>query len=271
MNYLVYTITCSEEEEQEILIAQLSELGFDGFEQQNESLKAFLPSIAETDNLEMINSFLDDYMFQKEILEDKNWNAEWESNFEPIEVEDKVFVRAIFHEPNARFPYELIIQPKMSFGTGHHATTYMMISEMMKLDLKEKRVLDFGAGTGILGILASKLGAKEVLGTEIEVHAVENAIENAGINEVTNCAFIHYDQVPNEGLFDIVLANITKNVITDHYNNLDKIVVNKGYILTSGYYEIDAFYIQNLFENIGYEMVSSQTKNDWVCQAFFKK
>lgn len=271
MKYMVYTIACPQEEEQEILIAQLADMGFDGFEQQSDDLKAFVPADLYEVQSEEIEQHLQGYEYVVTPLEETNWNSLWESNFDPISVEDQVYVRATFHAPHPDFPYELIIQPKMSFGTGHHATTYMMISEMMKIDLKDKCVLDFGAGTGILGILAFKLGAKEVLGIEIEPHAVENAIENAEINAVENCIFEVNDHAPEEGKFDIVLANITKNVISEHYNNLDKIVVNNGYILTSGYYEIDAFYIKNLFENIGYEMFSFQTKNDWVCQVFYKK
>ena len=168
----------SRQEQSEILIAQLSEIGFEGFEENENKLKhLFLKRILMKVFLQIYCSSLQ-LAFIKTIIEETNWNEVWESNFDPVIVDDFVAIRADFHEPIKDVQFEIIITPKMSFGTGHHATTYMMMQQMREIDFTGKTVFDFGTGTGVLAILAEKLGAENVLAIDNDEWSIENAAEN---------------------------------------------------------------------------------------------
>ncbi len=171
----------------------------------------------------------------------RNWNKEWESNYEPIFVNDRCVVRATFHEPMPQYTHEIIITPKMSFGTGHHQTTRLMLRHQLEVDHQGKRVLDVGCGTGILAILASRLGAAEVKACDIDEWAVENSRENFGLN---NCGNIEVrpgtlQQASFEGTYDIILANINKNVLLEEMGTYIKYLRPEGTLFLSGFYEAD--------------------------------
>ena len=186
MNYLELQLRLSPDYT-DILTAELAELGFDSFVETDEGLNAYIiePDFDEKAVQVLVAKYADQTAIAYNVhsLEKRNWNAEWERDYEPIEVASQVRVRASFHEKDARFRYDIVINPKMSFGTGHHETTAMMLEQQLALDFAGKTVLDVGSGTGILAILAAKMGAKAVLAFDIEEWAVENARENAELNE----------------------------------------------------------------------------------------
>nr|HPH32305.1 50S ribosomal protein L11 methyltransferase [Chitinophagaceae bacterium] len=177
-NYIEITFPVTDTELQQVLIAQLSEEGYEGFEENDSSLKAFIPEAGY--EKEKVQNIADAHLvtFSATLIESQNWNAVWESNFDPVVVDDFVAVRAGFHEPVAEVELEIVITPKMSFGTGHHATTYMMMRQMRQLDFTGKKVFDFGTGTGVLAILAEKRGAADVYAIDYDDWSIENATEN---------------------------------------------------------------------------------------------
>ena len=234
MNYYVATITPNtyDIERVEILTAILSELPFDTFEETETGLKAYMPEKEWTQSVEneVITLSEDfDFTFDKTFIPYQNWNAVWESNFQPIQVDDFVAVRADFHPNTEGVEFDLIVNPKMAFGTGHHETTFMMLQQMRSMDFKGKKVLDYGCGTGILAILASKLGAIDLEAVDIEPPSYENTIENCTINNVDNVKAICgvLDDVPSRN-FDIILANINRNIIIDSLEDLKNRLNTEG-------------------------------------------
>jgi ribosomal protein L11 methyltransferase len=223
----------------DVLIAELSEIGFDGFEEVAEGLKAF---IKETDYDEAkVIALAQTYAvsFSAETIPVQNWNEVWESNFDPMQVDDFVGVRANFHAPMQGVAHEIVITPKMSFGTGHHATTYMVMQLMKDINFSNKTVFDYGTGTGILAILAEKLGSTSILGIDYDDWCIENATENFAAN---NCQYITIEKADNAKLttkFDIVIANINKNIILDNMAYLADDVVLGGEVLLSGLLQED--------------------------------
>ena len=179
--------------------------------------------------------------FFQDQIQKQNWNEEWEKSYEPIVVEEKCLIRAEFHKIEKVYPHELIITPKMSFGTGHHETTYLMVKAQMEIDHQNKRVMDAGCGTAILSVLASKLGAKEVEAFDIDEWSVSNGTENIEVNQCTN---IHHQtgklsELRFIGKFDIILANINKNILLDEIKLYQDYLVPDGLLLLSGFYTED--------------------------------
>ena len=187
MNYyeLNFTVITTEDYHQDLLINTLGDIGFDTFEETETGFKAYIPvDEYNSDRLEeAINEYRELFSFSYEVnlIPQKNWNAEWESNFEPIVIKDKIFVRATFHEPRPEFEYEIVIDPKMAFGTGHHQTTSMMLEYLLENEFSGKKVLDMGCGTGILAIMAAKLGAAEVTAIDYDPVCYDSTIENAAL------------------------------------------------------------------------------------------
>jgi ribosomal protein L11 methyltransferase len=255
-------------EEADLLIAQLSEIGFDGFEEGEKGLKAFIPEsdfigiavkeIAASHNLSFIQS----------TIEETNWNAVWESNFEPVIVEDFVGIRADFHAPITGVQYEIVITPKMSFGTGHHATTFMMIQQMKEIDFTGKSVFDFGTGTGILAVLAEKLGASHIFAVDYDEWSIENAEENLKRNNCSKFELKKEDKVAGAMQYDVILANINKNVILDNFSALAKQVASAGILLLSGLLVSDEEDITKEAEKFNLKMVSKTEKNNWISLRF---
>ena len=251
-------------EQSEILVAELSEEGFEGFEEESNSLKAFIPidNWKEDEIKEIAGRAGVDY--SKEIIEETNWNQVWESNFQPVRVEDYVSVRAHFHEPVEGVKHDIIITPKMSFGTGHHATTYMMIQFMESIPMAGKSLLDFGTGTGVLAILASKSGATPVIAIDNDDWSIANARENILQN---NCASIILKKAETARLnlvFDIILANINKNVILDNFASLAKQLAPDGVLVLSGLLTSDEQEIVAAAKEQGLTLNQRLAKDNWL-------
>jgi len=219
----------------DLLIAQLSELGYDGFEENDGYLLAFCNE--DIFDEAALQDMLAEHGlgFEKTTIAPQNWNEIWESSFEPVVLDNFVGVRAGFHQPIKDVAHEIVITPKMSFGTGHHATTWLVMEQMQALDFKGKSVFDFGTGTGILAILAQKLGAGNIAAIDIDEWSITNAVENFATN---GCAGIHLQQAETPeaiaGDFDVILANINKNILLQYIPALAKKLNEGGYLLLSG-------------------------------------
>lgn len=217
---------------QDLLIADLSDFNATGFEQHDEELIAWFN---EDDYNEVeILPLLSSYQYQVDRVKEQNWNEIWEKDFQPVVVDDFCAIRAHFHEPVNSVQHEIIITPKMSFGTGHHATTYMMVQQMETIDFKNKTVFDFGTGTGILAILAEKLGAKHVTAIDVDDWSIDNAAENIERNQCRAIELHLSSKLPDGKTFDIILANINKNVILQYIEGLVRAVNKNGIIELSG-------------------------------------
>jgi ribosomal protein L11 methyltransferase len=221
-------------DQSDILIALLNEQGFEGYEEGDNNLKAFIRE--EDFNKESLQEIATSLQldFTESIVEETNWNQLWESNFEPVTVDDFVTVRADFHVPITNVQFEIIISPKMSFGTGHHATTYMMMQHMKEIDFSNKTVFDFGTGTGVLAILAEKMGANSILAIDNDKWSIENATENFGRNSCRAIELRLSNSADMNGNFDIILANINRNVILDNLSFLSDQIPAEGLLLLSG-------------------------------------
>ncbi|MGZ8517198.1 MAG: 50S ribosomal protein L11 methyltransferase [Chitinophagaceae bacterium] len=252
------------QEQSDLLIAQLSEIGFDGFEEEENKLKAFIDSNNFDETLLQDISTPLHVDFSKSVIEDTNWNKVWESNFDPVIVDDFVAVRADFHEPIKDVELEIIITPKMSFGTGHHATTYMMIQQMREIDFINKTVFDFGTGTGVLAILAEKLGAKNIVAIDNDSWSMENAAENIKRNDCTAIDLRLADTAAMDGNFDIILANINKNVILENLEVLTKQLSWDSTLVLSGLLIQDEEDILIKSKNTGLKLLKTSKKGNWL-------
>lgn len=233
--YIAVTVPCPDNEQREQLIGLLSVLGYEGFEEKETELIACRPEAGfeEGPLLALLEPLGLDYRL--EVILPVNWNASWESSFQPVRVDGFCGIRAAFHPPLDDVAHEIVITPKMSFGTGHHATTCSMIRLMRDLDFHGKNVLDFGTGTGILAILAVQCGARAVLAVDHDVWAVENAAENCAANDAAHIAILRADTVPaQEQPFDIILANINLYTILDNLEKLQQQLSANGCLLVSG-------------------------------------
>lgn len=268
-NYIKIKISSSQDII-ELIIALLSEEGYDGFEEANETLDAFIP---ENDFDEMkLKEILEPFSlsYSIEIIEPKNWNAEWESNYEPVIVDDFVAVRAHFHEPISSVKHEIVITPKMSFGTGHHATTWQMISLMQQVDFRNKCVFDYGTGTGVLAILAEKLGAALVLAVDYDDLCIENATENIENNACVAIEIKKADVPPTDQLFDIILANINRHILLQNMKAMADILVADGFLFISGFYkEENQLLIDEATKN-NLQLKQSSDRHNWSSLIFQK-
>lgn len=268
MDYIKITFADLQPEQKEILIAQLADAGYEGFEEKDTSLDAFIKSNSfDTIILKEI-SFKYQTPYTKEKIAETNWNQVWESNFEPVIVNDYVAIRADFHKQITNTKFEIVITPKMSFGTGHHATTYMMIELMKEIDLNGRSVLDFGTGTGVLAILAEKEGAKNIDAIDNDDWSIANAGENF---EKNNCKKIHLRKASNassEIKFDIILANINKNVITENLDILSNQLNIAGQILLSGLLKEDKDEILSIATDLRLKLEKEVIRNNWIALQF---
>jgi ribosomal protein L11 methyltransferase len=229
----------------ELLMAEIAEAGFDTFLETDEGFEAYVEM--ENFNKEEVHSVIGKYgeqtpvTFSYDRIEKQNWNEEWEKSYEPIMVEDQCLIRASFHQIEKKFPYEIIITPKMSFGTGHHQTTYLMVKNQLLIDHQDKRVMDAGCGTAILSVMACKRGAREVEAFDIDEWSIVNGNENVEVNRCNNIR-IQQGKLSDfefEGAFDLVLANINKNVLLDEIRLYQKYLTNGGLLLLSGFFTED--------------------------------
>lgn len=242
--YIEYTFTITPAEPwSDILAAQLGEQGFDSFENIDSGLKAYILASLDRENIlenvDIMQSDLCDIAFAKAEIAATNWNEEWEKNFHPIVVDDRCEVRAPFHASN-NLEYDIVIEPKMSFGTGHHQTTHMMIQHLLQENLIGLRVLDMGSGTGVLGILAEMRGATAVDAIDIDTWCYENALENVARNHAVNTTVIlgGAEQLSGKS-YDFIIANINRNILIADIPTYANTLVSGGTILFSGFYTED--------------------------------
>jgi ribosomal protein L11 methyltransferase len=244
MNYyeLLFTTITTEDYQQDLLINALGEIGFDTFEEVDFGFKAYIPSgdFNREQLDETLTLYKDMFTFSYEVtlIPQKNWNEVWESNFEPLVIGDKIHVRATFHEPRPAFPYEIVIDPKMAFGTGHHQTTSMMLELMLENDFAGKKVLDMGCGTGILAIMASKLGSGDITAIDYDPVCFDSTIENAQLNNIPNITALcgSKEVIPGEQ-YDTILANINRNILLGQISRYSEVLKPGGEIYFSGFYE----------------------------------
>jgi ribosomal protein L11 methyltransferase len=270
-NYLQFQITNQNSTERDIIIATLSEFGFEGFEETDEGINA--TTLEGQVNLDEVDAWLHEqgFTFRYSTIPDQNWNALWESNFEPVVVNDFACVRAHFHAPNPQVKYDLLITPKMSFGTGHHATTWQMMEQMQHLPIAGSRVFDFGTGTGVLAILAEKMGAAEVEAIDIDTWSIENAAENITNNECTKIKLHLAEKLDSFAAAYIVLANINKHILLDNASELIALTKPGGFLLLSGLLVDDEKDIQDTFTSIAFEFRNKTEKSGWIALLYRQK
>ncbi|GAB3566020.1 50S ribosomal protein L11 methyltransferase [Spirosoma luteolum] len=273
MNYVEVQLTVSPDFA-DILTAELAELAYESFVETDEGLNAYVTEAQfDADALaELVAKYqpMTAIAYQVSSLEKRNWNAEWERDYEPIEVAGTVRVRASFHAVDPTFRYDLVINPKMSFGTGHHETTAMMMEQQLALDFTGKSVLDVGSGTGILAILAARMGASAALAFDIEEWAVENARENAGLNDCPQVTVFlgTIADVDPASRYDVVLANINRNVLLAEIPTYVSLLRPGGTLLVSGFYEHDAPDIRQKAVDAGLMPGTALSLRDWSSLAF---
>ena len=257
----------------EILMAELIEIGFDSFTEELEGILAYIPTdLVNEENFKNLEIFNNEnvkisYTFQE--MPNINWNEEWEKNFSPINVEDKVLIRAEFHEANPAME-EIIIQPKMSFGTGHHPTTHLMIQQMLEMDFQDKKVLDMGCGTSVLAIYAKMKGAKDVLAIDIDEWSVENSKENGERNNVELRIELGTAENLGKEKFDIILANINRNILISDIPTYVKDMNQGSELLLSGLCFFDVADILEVCKEQGLKLKNKQQREEW-CSLLLEK
>ena len=284
MNYIEYNIHVTGPEEGEIVIAELSDMGFesfsdylpDGFMPGAGSIKCYIPANVEADssNHTRIQNYLynEGYPYEREEIQQQHWNAEWESQFEPISIQGGTcYIRAPFH-PAHSAPYEIVIMPKMSFGTGHHATTYLMAEQMLALDFNGASVLDMGSGTGILSILAAMRGAVVVDAVDIDEWAYENCLENIQTNNVQTvvCPILGDVAAIHGKVYDIILANINRNILLNDMAQYTESLRKGGLLLVSGILDLDVDTLVGHARKLDLTPTATNTRDGWA-QITFQK
>ena len=254
----------------DVLAAELGELGFDSFATTEETLDAYIPEIQFDES--KLKTMLDDFPFEANIefkyskIESKNWNEEWEKHyFEPIVIGNDCVIHSSFHQNVPQAKYDIVIDPKMAFGTGHHETTSLVIAEILKMNLQDKMMLDMGCGTAVLAILASMRGAKNILAIDIDNWCTENSTENIAINKIENIEVKLGGAELLSGLkFDIVLANINRNILLADMESYAACLESGGELYMSGFYTEDIPIIEAEANRNGLKLTRFQEKNNWV-------
>ncbi|MBA3647516.1 MAG: 50S ribosomal protein L11 methyltransferase [Chitinophagales bacterium] len=276
MDYLSFSFSFPEDWQKEILIAHLSDIGFGGFQEETYNTIAFIPvSDFYQADFDQCIQLMQQYFpvhYVRHVIPYQNWNALWEKNFQPIVIGEEIVVRASFHLKIPVVKHDIVIDPKMAFGTGHHETTAMMLRMMLQENFTNKKVLDFGTGTGILSILASRLGASEILAIDNDNHATDNAKENIFLNNILNARVIHggIDSL-KENKFDIILANINREVIIHSIENLAKSLNNQGALFLSGFYNNDMGAILHKTSFYQLQLTDKFTENNWIAMQLKSK
>ena len=269
-----FKISPDTQENREILVAMLSELPFESFDETTEFVLGYIPG--ESANLEEINAVTSLLPFsvntENEMIPDQNWNEVWEKNyFKPLLIGNRCLVRAPFHTEYKPAEFELVIEPKMAFGTGNHETTTLVAEQILEMDLTGKTVLDMGCGTGILGMLASLKGAKSVTAIDIDTWSFESTVENARLNNIFNLeAKLGDARLLGDELFEIIFANIHKNVILTDLPVYESVLQSGGKLYLSGFYTQDMPDVKAKAESLGLIETGFQEKNNWVVYSFEK-
>jgi ribosomal protein L11 methyltransferase len=202
------------------------------------------------------------------LIKAENWNQQWEASFQPVLIAGNVFIRADFHDPNKNARYDIVITPKMSFGTGHHETTMMMIEAMCDLDCIGKSFLDFGTGTGVLAIFAEKLGAESVTAIDCDSWSIANAKENIARNNCKRISLIQKDNIPTGNEYDVIVSNINKNIILDSFHEFSNGLKKGGALVVSGLLDSDLDEVNHLYTSYFGNPHLTLKKNNWVCLTF---
>ncbi len=258
-------------------MAELAEVGFDSFVDTPEGLNAYTG--ADTFDESLVQEIVQRYAsltpvtYSFSTLPRQNWNEEWEKNYQPIFIGNQCVVRASFHQTAEKFPYEIIINPKMSFGTGHHETTALMLEMQLEVDHRQKRVLDVGSGTGILAVMACKRGAVQIDAFDIEEWAVENAKENSQLNQCPSIRIQQgtIDEVELPGQYDIILANINRNVLLREIPRYAGKISSGGLLLLSGFYDQDVADLLKVATEYQLSQTAQKTKHNWAALRFQKQ
>ncbi len=276
MDYILLSCKINPSESgNDIITAQLSDLDFESFEETEQGVNAYIQArYFDEEKVKALFLSLENIQveYEQKLIPAQNWNAVWESNFEPVIIDNQCSVRAPFHSKPAGVEFDLVIEPKMSFGTAHHETTSLMISYLLKSDVKGKDVLDMGCGTAVLAILAGMKGAKSIIAIDIDPWPVENAKENARNNNVLQIEVIMggAEQL-GEKMFDFILANINRNVLLADTAAYSSVLNKNGTLFLSGFYKEDLEQITNSASENGLEFVSFETENNWTAAQYLKK
>jgi len=277
MEYVEFKATVSPLEiGRDILIAELSEIGFESFVETDEGVEAYIQLLEFKEEsikgLGILNNSDFKITFSTKNIADQNWNAEWEKNFELINVENQCVIRAPFHDKIAGVEYDIVIDPKMSFGTGHHETTYLMIKRLLDLSLEGKYVMDMGCGTGVLAILAQLKKAQYVEAIDIDEWAYNNTLENIRNN---NCKEIAVEmggvEKISETIFDVFIANINRNILLNDMSNYVNVLKGGGSLLLSGFFSSDKEMLLEAASELKMELAYSESENDWTMLHLIKK
>lgn len=264
----------------DLLMAALGNIGYDGFAYTENGFQAYIPvknfNVEAIEQLDILSFLTENYhiTYTYQEIAAQDWNKVWEENFTPIVVDNRILVRAGFHQPIPGIEYEIIIEPKMSFGTGHHSTTALMLASILdqKEQIEGKRVLDMGCGTGILSIMAAKTGAKEITGIDIDEWAYNNAMENMKNNGINQVSIRIGDAglLAGESPFDIILANINRNILLNDMHHYTSRLNPGGYLMMSGFYLQDLPMIREKAESLGLQYISYKEDKNWVAVTFYK-
>lgn len=251
----------------DILIARLSILGYEAFEEHFDGIDAYITrdKFEENQLTELSKDLSSEmkYSCEWKSMENKNWNEEWEANYNCMEINEELLIRSSFYNTEKNYTYEVVIDPRMAFGTGHHETTRMMLEEILAIDLHEKKVLDVGCGTGILSIVASLKGAKSIDAIDIDENAFQNTVENLRVNSIDNVSVQKGVVDSVEGKFDLILANINRNILFQDLEKYKKLLSSQGTILISGFYEKDITLFENLMNSLMLKKCKEVVDNEW--------
>jgi ribosomal protein L11 methyltransferase len=278
MQYIQVTFTFEKIEsyQQDLIINDLAEIGYNTFEDTDKGFAAFIDfqEYSQANLADVLRQYHEEIVYAYTVTEiaAQNWNKEWEKNFEPLIISNQCYVRATFHPAQPQYPFEIVIDPKMAFGTGHHQTTTMMMQYILSFDVKDKVVLDMGCGTGILAILASKSGAKELVAIDNDEVCYQSTLENTALNNITNIkALCGGKEVIPASAFDVILANINRNILLDQIAAYSAVLSPGGSIFFSGFYEspdLEIIKAECMKFKIGY--TDHQKIGDWVAAHFTK-
>lgn len=258
------------------LITGLGEIGFESFDESENQIKAYIPesNYNQFSLEELIHEVPEEFgtlSWEIEKIEQQNWNAEWEKHFNPVLIYNTVLIKASFHKNLPEYPFEIVIDPKMSFGTGHHSTTALMIKTMLSIDFAGKKVLDMGCGTGVLAILAKQLGAESVTAVDIDEWAVSNAKENFQLNKIDNFELLlgGAEQIIGKE-FDIILANINRNILVNDMTSYSSALKPGGLLIISGIYQTDLEHVRFAAEQNKLTILNHIEKNTWIAARFLR-
>ena len=275
INYIGYVFTVTPKEPAtEILIAQLGEVGFESFVENENGVSAYIQegdwNANILEGIQILNTDEFEISYVEEVIEQVNWNSEWEKNFNPIQVNDMVSIRAPFHD-NPNLQYDIVIEPKMSFGTGHHETTHMMVQQLIDMDLTNKKVLDMGCGTGILAIFAEMKGAKPIDAIDIDNWCYLNSVENTERNNCSNISVYEGDAtLLKNKKYDVIIANINRNILLNDMEAYMNCLNDDGVILFSGFYKEDIPVIDAEVSKYGLKLDRTIERNNWVSLKYMK-